>query len=105
MDPALPDKHYITACVVVQRNVAITRFTTQEFRQSPDELKQLCRFLSKYLLEIIVLEATGVFIHPLWQELDACTEWAWMRPAIVGINPNLARKHPGEQHTDKSMAG
>ncbi len=54
-------KNYVTACVAVQRGAAMEKAALQEFKQLPIGLGDLCHFLEKYLLEIVVMEATGVY--------------------------------------------
>ncbi len=97
-------KDYVTACVAVQREAAVEKVAVQEFKQSPVGLEDLCRFLGKYLLEIVVMEATGVYTPPVKASLDAHAGWGMMKPAIVVINPSLIRKFPGEPHQDNRDA-
>jgi transposase len=97
-------KHYVTACVAVQRGVKITKVALQEFKQSPEGHEDLCRFLGKYLLEVIVMEATGVYTWALKQALSSYDAWGLYRPPVVVINPNLVKKYPGEIHQDKADA-
>ena len=96
-------KDYLTACVAVQREGAVEKVTVEEFRQSPPGLGDLCQFLEKYLLEIIVIEATGVFTPPVKRSLDDHRGWGMIKPAIVVINPPLLRKYPGEPTVTSGM--
>ncbi len=97
-------KDYVMACVAVQRGAAIEKVAIQEFKQSPPGLADLCRFRGKYLLEIVVMEATGVYTPPVKQALDEHRGWGMIKPAIVVINPSLVRKFPGEPHQDNRDA-
>ncbi|OLS14731.1 MAG: transposase [Promethearchaeota archaeon CR_4] len=97
-------KDYITACVAVQRGAEVEKITVQEFKQSPPGLGDLRQFLRKYLLEIVVMEATGVYTPPVKRTLDDYRGWGMIKPAITVINPSLLRKYPGEPHDDKRDA-
>ncbi len=97
-------KYYVTACVVVDKDRAIEKLGVQEFKKTPEGLEQMCRFLQKYLLETIVMEATGVYTQVVKDKLDACTGWGAFKPHVVVIHPAQVKKYLGELHQDKADA-
>lgn len=97
-------KYYVTACVAANKEKAVEKLGVQEFKKTPDGLEQMCRFLGKYLLETIVMEATGVYTQVVKDKLDAYAGWGGFKPDIIVIHPALVKKYLGELHQDKADA-
>jgi transposase len=94
---------YVTACIVVKQEYKTERLKVQEFRRTPGGLGNMCRFLGKYLISIVVMEATGQTPSVL-DALEAFDGWGGIVPELVVINPSLIKKFPGELHHDKHDA-
>jgi transposase len=94
---------YVTAAIVVKRNISMDRMKVQEFKRSPEGLGNMCRFLGKHLISIIVMEATG-HTPSVLDFLESYDGWKGIVPELVVINPSLLKKYPGELHQDKHDA-
>lgn len=51
------------------------KIVVQEFKRTLEGTKCLCQFLSKYLLDTIVIEATGVYFPTVLDALEAYKNW------------------------------
>jgi len=63
----------------------------------------MARFLAKFPLQSVVMEATGVYSTPVRDALEGFDGWA-PRPLIITFNPTDAKHFPGELHEDKADA-
>nr|MDO8118990.1 transposase [Candidatus Sigynarchaeota archaeon] len=95
--------HYVTACVAVKRGNDIMNVVTQEFKRSPEGMENMCRFLGKYLLRTVVMEATTQTAYVLGV-LESFTGWGGIKPDIRVINAGLLKKYGGDLHEDKRDA-
>jgi len=95
---------YVTACVAANHGTHMEKIVVQEFKRTPEGTTNLCRFLGKYLLRSIVMEATGVYFPTVLDALDAYDGWNQSKPLIIVINPALMNKYKGELHEDKADA-
>ncbi len=97
-------KYHVTACVAVQQgHDKAEREALQEFKTDPGELENLARFLARFPLRVIVMEATGVYSKPVKVALEQFEGWT-SRPPIITFNPTDAKHFPGEIHEDKADA-
>lgn len=96
-------KNYVIACVAIKRSTSIERQAIQQFQRNPIGLRELSRFLKKYLISTIVMESTGVYTPFVKEKLEETT-WHGIRPKILVINPSMIRKFPGELHADPQDA-
>ncbi|MBD3340305.1 MAG: IS110 family transposase [Candidatus Lokiarchaeota archaeon] len=96
-------KNYVIACVAVKRSNSIERQAIQQFPRNPVGLREMSRFLKKYLLSTIVMESTGVYTPFVKEGLEKTT-WHGITPKILVINPSMIRKFPGELHADPQDA-
>ncbi len=91
--------HYVTACVAVKRGNDIMNVVTQEFKRSPEGMENMCRFLGKYLLRTVVMEATTQTAYVL-DVLESFTGWGGIKPDMRVINAGLLKKYAGDLHED-----
>ena len=98
-------KYHVTACVAVrqEQGEAIERVSVQEFKTDPRGLDTLAKFLAKYPLEAVVMEATGVYSTPVREALEKYKGWSH-HPLILTFNPTEVKHFPGELHEDKADA-
>ncbi len=97
-------KYRVTACVAIQEGHSQPeREALQEFRTDPVGLERLSRFLAKYTLMAVVMEATGVYSKAVKEALEHFGGWV-KRPPIITFNPTDAKHFPGEIHEDKADA-
>nr|MDO8088741.1 IS110 family transposase [Candidatus Sigynarchaeum springense] len=90
---------YITACVAARRGHEVEKLVVQEFQRSPEGLDTMCRFLGKYLIGIIVMEATTQTPF-VYDALVKYTGWGGIKPELRVIHPSLIKKYTGELHED-----
>jgi transposase len=90
---------YVTACVAAKRGHEVEKLVVQEFQRSPEGLDSMCRFLGKYLIGIIVLEATTQTPF-VYDALVKYTGWGGIKPELRVIHPSLIKKYTGELHED-----
>lgn len=90
---------YITACVAAKRSHEVEKLVIQEFQRSPEGLNLMCRFLGKYLIGIVVMEATTQTPF-VYDALVKYEEWGGIKPELRVIHPNLVKKYKGEVHED-----
>nr|MDO8118354.1 IS110 family transposase [Candidatus Sigynarchaeota archaeon] len=95
--------HYVTACVAVKRGNDIMNVATQEFKRSPEGMENMCRFLGKYLLRTVVMEATTQTAYVLGV-LESFAGWGGIKPDLRVINAGLLKKYCGDLHEDKRDA-
>lgn len=91
--------HYVTACVAVKRGNDIDKLAIQEFKRSPEGMENMCRFLGKYLLGIVVMEATTQTAYVL-DILESFSGWGVIKPDLRVINAGLLKKYAGDLHED-----
>lgn len=97
-------KYRVTACVAIQQGHGQPeRQALQEFKTDPVGLDRMSRFLSKYALIAVVMEATGVYSKAVKDALEQFGGWV-KRPPIITFNPTDAKHFPGEIHEDKADA-
>ncbi len=98
-------KYYVTACVATRQGMGetISRVALQEFKNNPRGLESLLKFLAKYSLQTVVMEATGVYSTPVKAALDKFDGWVH-HPLVIVFNPTEVRHFPGELHEDKADA-
>ncbi len=98
-------KYNLVACVATCEGMhdAISKVSLQEFKTNPKALGAMARFLAKYPLHAIVMEATGVYSDPVKTFLEQFDGWA-RRPLILTFNPTEIKHFPGEIHEDKADA-
>ncbi len=98
-------KYYVTACVAarIDQGNHFERAALQEFKSNPRGLGALARFLAKYPLQAIVMEATGVYTAPVKASLEAFAGWT-RRPLILVFNPTEIKQFPGQIHEDGADA-
>ncbi|NMC05790.1 MAG: IS110 family transposase, partial [Candidatus Lokiarchaeota archaeon] len=94
---------YVTACVAAKRGHEVEKLVVQEFQRSPEGLDAMCRFLGKYLIGIIVMEATTQTPF-IYDALVKYTGWGGIKPELRVVHPNLVKKYTGELHEDKHDA-
>lgn len=94
---------YITACVAAKRGHDVEKLVVQEFKRTPEGLETMCRFLGKYLLGIIVMEATTQtpFVYDALVKYEG---WGGIKPELRVVHPNLIKKYEGELHEDEHDA-
>ena len=66
-------------------------------------MENICRFLGKYLLNTLVMEATTQTAYVL-DVLESFTGWGGIKPDIRVINAGLLKKYAGDLHEDKRDA-
>ncbi len=98
-------KYNITACVATREGLSdsISRVALQEFKNNPRGLESLLKFLAKYNLQAVVMEATGGYSTPVKAALDKFEGWS-RRPLVIVFNPTEVHHFPGELHEDKADA-
>jgi transposase len=98
-------KYNLVACVAVCQGMheGITMVSLQEFKTNPKALGAMVRFLAKYPLQAVVMEATGVYSNPVKVALEQYDGWP-SRPLILTFNPTEVKHFPGEIHEDKADA-
>jgi len=98
-------KYYVTACVAARLDPGnhFERVALQEFKSNPRGLGTLARFLAKYPLQAIVMEATGVYTAPVKVALESFKEWK-TRPSVLVFNPTEIKQFPGQIHEDGADA-
>ncbi|MEX2718616.1 MAG: IS110 family transposase [Candidatus Sigynarchaeota archaeon] len=94
---------YVTACVAAKRGHEVEKLVVQEFQRSPEGLDNMCRFLGKYLIGIIVMEATTQTPF-VYDALVKYTGWGGIKPELRVIHPSLVKKYTGELHEDEHDA-
>jgi len=62
-------------------------------------MENMCRFLGKYLLGTVVMEATTQTAYVL-DVLESFTGWGGIKPDIRVINSGLLKKYAGDLHED-----
>ncbi len=98
-------KYNLVACVATCQGLhdAISKVSLQEFKTNPKALGAMARFLAKYPLQAVVMEATGVYSDPVKAALEQFDGWT-NRPLILAFNPTEVKHFPGEIHEDKADA-